>query len=91
MGITPHILRHMRSYDVLINHKLHKNRELVKLWFGWTENKMLDYYPHVRDMLQVTDQEEMLRDLDVYKDENGKQKNYPIELDKIFKQMKTLG
>lgn len=60
-GITPHILRHMRSYNVLINHGMQRERELVKLWFGWKSDSMLDYYPHIRVMLAMEAQEDMLR------------------------------
>lgn len=61
-GISPHILRHMRSYNVLFNHGMYKRgREIIKLWFGWDDDYMLDYYAHIKELMVISDQESILR------------------------------
>lgn len=77
MGISPHQLRHMRSYNVLINHEMYKNRELVKLWFGWSSDLMISYYAHVRDIMGLMDQEKMLKS-------SGMLTNFKIDANKVF-------
>lgn len=58
-GITPHILRHMRCFNVLINHNT--SPELAIIWFGWNDQRMVYYYAHIRNMLTKRNQLEMLR------------------------------
>ena len=58
-GITPHVLRHMRAFNILINH--HVPPVLAIKWFGWRKEQMLYYYAHIQKMLSQTNQMEMLR------------------------------
>jgi integrase len=53
-GITPHILRHMRCYNVLHDHNL--RRSTAQIWFGWDNQLMLDYYAHIRAVTTTKDQ-----------------------------------
>lgn len=57
-GITPHILRHMRTFNVLINYGV--DRSLVKDWFGWKNTRMIDYYALERTRLERKLQREIL-------------------------------
>ena len=50
-GILPHILRHMRTYNVLIDHNMRKYRDIVQIWFGWNDQYMIDYYAHIRELM----------------------------------------
>lgn len=59
-GIFPHMLRHTRAYNLLINHNIPK--ELVKLWMGWKLEDMLYYYAQIARIIQVEDQLEILKD-----------------------------
>jgi hypothetical protein len=59
-GINPHILRHMRAYNILIEHKV--PREYVITFFGWDSQYMLDHYADIRKMMNITNQEKYLRE-----------------------------
>ena len=58
-GITPHILRHMRAYSVIVNYGA-EVPYAVEL-FGWHDERMLYYYAHIRGRLHVNTQVEMLK------------------------------
>lgn len=47
--LTPHILRHMRAFNMLINHKA-QDTFIIKI-MGWNNTQMLYYYAHIRNML----------------------------------------
>jgi integrase len=57
-GITPHILRHMRAYNVLINHSIPD--KIAMNWFAWSDQKMLYYYAHIKAQLKFKGQIELL-------------------------------
>ena len=54
--LTPHILRHMRAFNMLINHRAPDS--LIVGIMGWSNTQMLYYYAHIRNMLR---QENMLK------------------------------
>lgn len=54
--LTPHILRHMRAFNMLINHRAPD--PLIVGIMGWSNTQMLYYYAHLRNMLK---QENMLK------------------------------
>lgn len=58
-GITPHILRHMRAFNVIVNYGVEV--PLAIRWFGWTDQRMLYYYAHIRKALNIGSQVEMLK------------------------------
>lgn len=58
-GITPHILRHMRAYSVIVNYGA-EVPYAIEL-FGWHDERMLYYYAHIRGRLHVNTQLEMLK------------------------------
>lgn len=58
-GITPHILRHMRAYNLLINHNVPE--ALCMRYMGWNSRQMLYYYAHIERMMQTKDQLSMLK------------------------------
>jgi hypothetical protein len=58
-GITPHILRHMRAFNVTVNYGVEV--PLAVKWFGWTDQRMLYYYAHIRERLNVRNQLDMLK------------------------------
>lgn len=57
-GITPHILRHMRVYNVLVNYKVPETYAVM--FFGWNDSKMLYYYAHLQETVSFRNQVEML-------------------------------
>ena len=57
-GIAPHILRHMRTFNVLHNH--HVPDDLAQVWFGWDTKYMIDYYAHIRAVMSTRNQLGML-------------------------------
>jgi len=82
-GISPHILRHLRAYHVLIRHNV--PREMAQIWFGWDNQNMIDYYSDIRNVMKVSDQEKMLERSGLLHDKEGKPKfNYKIEVPNIF-------
>lgn len=58
-GITPHIFRHMRAFNVIVNYGV--DVPLAIKWFGWTDQRMLYYYAHIRKALNISNQVEMLK------------------------------
>jgi len=72
-GITPHILRHMRAFSVVVNYGVEV--PLVVKWFGWTDQRMLYYYAHIRTKLSTRNQVEMLK-------RSNMLTNLPIDLGK---------
>jgi len=59
-GIRPHILRHMRTYNLLSDHRV--PRDLAQLWMGWDSQYMLDYYAHIRQVMDSSKQLDILRE-----------------------------
>ena len=53
-GITPHILRHARAYDILCNRNLERI-DCQKI-LGWASDKMIDHYIDIRNRLAKEDQ-----------------------------------
>jgi integrase len=49
--ITPHILRHARAFNLLINHRAPE--PLILGIMGWTSNQMLYYYAYLRNTLHI--------------------------------------
>ena len=49
--MTPHILRHMRAFNLLINHRAPD--ALIVGIMGWDNNQMLYYYAHIRTMMKM--------------------------------------
>lgn len=74
-GITPHILRHMRTFNVIVNEGLHEI-QVVKM-FGWTNSRMIYYYAHIRTVLEMRNQVEVLK-------RGGFLRNNPIDLGKAM-------
>ncbi len=60
IGIVPHILRHMRAYNLMVNHKIPK--DLIIKWLGWDNDDMLYYYVHLESMLGEAEQRKILRE-----------------------------
>lgn len=58
-GITPHILRHMRVFNVIVNHNVPEAYATVL--FGWKDSKMIYYYAHLQETLGFKNQLDMLR------------------------------
>lgn len=58
-GITPHILRHMRAYSVIVNYGV-EPAYAIEL-FGWRNERMLYYYAHIRGRLKASSQLQMLK------------------------------
>jgi len=57
-GITPHILRHMRCANLI----LHRVREeLILRWIGWADKRMMYYYAHIKRILDVRNQTQMIK------------------------------
>lgn len=48
-GIVPHMLRHMRVYDLKIIHNY--SNAFIQKAFGWNREMMVEYYTDVRSML----------------------------------------
>lgn len=58
-GITPHILRHLRAYNLLFN----KGYEMsfIQAFFGWTKAQMLtDHYVYIKNALKNREQMQIL-------------------------------
>jgi integrase len=53
-SIVPHMLRHMRTYDMKINHGY--SNSFVQKVFGWKKEDMVSYYADVLHMLGIQDQ-----------------------------------
>jgi integrase len=58
-GISPHILRHMRAYNVIVNYGVEVPYAVA--FFGWKDERMLYYYAHIRDSMNIKSQVDMLR------------------------------
>jgi hypothetical protein len=58
-GITPHILRHMRMFNVVLQHNVRP--ELAIKWFGWNNIEMVYYYAHIRQLLSIRNQHVALK------------------------------
>jgi hypothetical protein len=58
-GITPHILRHMRPYNWKFQHGVPD--DLIVKWAGWKDTKMFYEYVHIRSMLNMEKQLDMLK------------------------------
>ena len=58
-GIPAHVLRHMRTYNVILPHKV--PADLAINWFGWRDTRMVYYYAHIRDMLTLRNQHTVLK------------------------------
>jgi uncharacterized C2H2 Zn-finger protein len=48
-SIVPHMLRHMRVYDLKVTHKY--SNAFIQKAFGWNREMMVEYYADVRHML----------------------------------------
>lgn len=59
-GITPHILRHARAYDVLVNHHIDKS-DVIKM-FGWSNDIMVYYYADIAKRLSKEQQLKRFRE-----------------------------
>lgn len=57
-GIVPHILRHLRTYNLLIN-KGH-DEKYVQSYFGWNTADMIDTYLYIKNKLREMDQLQLL-------------------------------
>lgn len=53
-NIVPHMLRHLRAYDLIVNH--HYNDILVQRLLDWDNHNMVYYYLDIKDMLQEEDE-----------------------------------
>ena len=62
-GIPPHLLRHMRAYDVLVNHSINKTD--VQKMFGWKSDIMVYYYADINEMLTKEEQLKRYREAGV--------------------------
>lgn len=58
-NIVPHMLRHMRLYDVKINHKY--SNSFIQKMFSWEREEMISYYADVRHMFDKTAMLEEIR------------------------------
>lgn len=58
-GLSPHILRHMRAFNVVITHNVRP--ELAITWFGWKDIKMLYYYAHIKELMSIRNQHQILK------------------------------
>lgn len=54
-GVNPHILRHVRAYDLVINKGIKK--EMVAKLLGWSDDKMVGYYSDIKNAMR---EEEMI-------------------------------
>ncbi len=57
-GITPHNLRHLRAYNMLINKGYPP--ELIQAYMGWARKDMLEHYVYIQKQLKTAGQLEML-------------------------------
>jgi len=58
-GLIPHILRHMRTFNVVIERGV-PDAQVVR-WFGWTNSRMIYYYANMRQILEAKSQLELLK------------------------------
>jgi hypothetical protein len=75
--LIPHILRHARAFNVLMNHGMRDDKTLVKKWFGWKSDAMLDYYPNIGKVLSTEDQMDIL-------EKEGKLTNLKIDASELL-------
>ena len=57
-GITPHILRHLRFYNVKIN-KGYPD-DLIQSYFGWTSKDMFEHYLYIDKQVRSVEQRQIL-------------------------------
>ncbi len=53
-NIVPHMLRHLRAYDLIVNH--HYKDILVQRLLDWDTHDMVYYYLDIKNMLQMEDE-----------------------------------
>ena len=59
--ILPHMLRHMRAYNLLINK--HIRSEIVQRLLGWNRKEMVDYYADIKNTLGEQEMIEIYRSM----------------------------
>ncbi len=60
-GITPHILRHLRAYNLQINRRY--PAELIQAYMGWDTADMLSHYVYISKQLKTIGQFQILDSL----------------------------
>lgn len=50
-GVNPHILRHVRAYDLVINKGIKK--EMVAKLLGWSNDNMVGYYSDIKNAMRA--------------------------------------
>jgi integrase len=49
-GIPPHVLRHLRAYNLLLNRGYEES--FIQVFFGWSRKAMLEHYTYIKLALQ---------------------------------------